>query len=282
MKGIGKGWHYKYPEHALAAKGIRTKIRYPKVKGSKKIKKVMREFKEHKLHSGRDGLVTSRPQAVAIALSEQRKAEKKMRNIPFPKESFKHLIAKQKHEAFKELEHERKEHSLWEEKDFSRVRQAHDEFLLKTGEQEKGEVAKEKKEHPWATEKQAERIVKDHEKALLKEKKDIVKHYDEFTTSDLQGVVEALAKKYNVDDDKLLEEIIIAHNYKTSTLQNEYLERKRTPNKFYVYEKTSDGLILKAAQNTLRSAKKYKTNPNWFISTKPLKDKFGFIGDPLD
>jgi hypothetical protein len=32
MKGIGKGWHYKYPEHALAAKGIRTKIKLPKVK----------------------------------------------------------------------------------------------------------------------------------------------------------------------------------------------------------------------------------------------------------
>jgi hypothetical protein len=40
-KGIGKGWHYKYPEHALAAKGIRTKIKLPKgIKTGRKINPV--------------------------------------------------------------------------------------------------------------------------------------------------------------------------------------------------------------------------------------------------
>ena len=43
-----------------------------------KIATVMREFKEGELHSGGSGkTVTSRPQAVAIAMSEARRAAKK-------------------------------------------------------------------------------------------------------------------------------------------------------------------------------------------------------------
>lgn len=42
-----------------------------------KVRKVMREFKEGTLHSGKGGpIVKSRAQAVAIALSEQRSANK--------------------------------------------------------------------------------------------------------------------------------------------------------------------------------------------------------------
>lgn len=53
------------------------KPKYPS--GKKKIAKVMREFKHGKLHSGskKGPMVKSRKQAVAIALSEQRKAEGK-------------------------------------------------------------------------------------------------------------------------------------------------------------------------------------------------------------
>lgn len=49
-------------------------------KGQRKIKKVMEEFKEHSLHSGsKEGpQVKSRSQAVAIALSEARKAGAKI------------------------------------------------------------------------------------------------------------------------------------------------------------------------------------------------------------
>ena len=48
------------------------------MKEKRKVKKVMREFEEGKLHSGsKKGPVVSNPkQAVAIALSEQRKAKK--------------------------------------------------------------------------------------------------------------------------------------------------------------------------------------------------------------
>ena len=44
-----------------------------------KVKKVMHEYKNNTLHSGskKGPKVTSRKQAVAIALSEQRKARKK-------------------------------------------------------------------------------------------------------------------------------------------------------------------------------------------------------------
>jgi hypothetical protein len=45
---------------------------------NKKIKKVMGEFKEGTLHSGKGGKVVKNPkQAIAIALSEARKAKKK-------------------------------------------------------------------------------------------------------------------------------------------------------------------------------------------------------------
>lgn len=76
--------------------------------------------------------------------------------------------------------------------------------------------------------KQLDKTLTDLKKdvALLKEKKDVVHHFDEFTTSDLQGTVEALAKEYDVDDEELLQEIIIAHNYKTKKLQDEYLDSK--------------------------------------------------------
>lgn len=53
-----------------------------KVKGKGKVEVVMKEYKAGKLHSGKPGpgkgkVVTSKKQAVAIALSEQRKANKK-------------------------------------------------------------------------------------------------------------------------------------------------------------------------------------------------------------
>lgn len=46
-------------------------------KCTNKIKKVMKEFKKHKLHIGskKGKLVKKRKQAIAIALSEQRKAK---------------------------------------------------------------------------------------------------------------------------------------------------------------------------------------------------------------
>jgi hypothetical protein len=43
-------------------------------KGTRKVHKVMKEYKEGALASGSGGKVTSRKQAVAIALSEARKA----------------------------------------------------------------------------------------------------------------------------------------------------------------------------------------------------------------
>lgn len=48
-------------------------------KRKSKVEKVMKEFKEDTLHSGskKGPKVTSRKQAIAIALSEQRKARKK-------------------------------------------------------------------------------------------------------------------------------------------------------------------------------------------------------------
>ena len=49
-----------------------------KKKGVEKVKKVMEEFKEHKLHSGskKGPLVTNPKQAVAIGYSEKRKQGK--------------------------------------------------------------------------------------------------------------------------------------------------------------------------------------------------------------
>ncbi len=48
--------------------------------GKKKIEKVMHEYKEHKLHSGskKGPEVTNPKQAIAIALSESRKAGAKI------------------------------------------------------------------------------------------------------------------------------------------------------------------------------------------------------------
>jgi hypothetical protein len=47
-------------------------------KPSPKVTKVMHEFKAHSLHSGKGGpVVTSRKQAIAIALSEQAQANKR-------------------------------------------------------------------------------------------------------------------------------------------------------------------------------------------------------------
>lgn len=47
-------------------------------RGQKKVQKVMHEFKAGTLHSGKGGkVVKSRKQAVAIALSEAKRAKKK-------------------------------------------------------------------------------------------------------------------------------------------------------------------------------------------------------------
>lgn len=50
-----------------------------KTKAKKKIERVMKEFKEKKLHSTskKGPIVTNRKQAVAIGLAEARKAKKK-------------------------------------------------------------------------------------------------------------------------------------------------------------------------------------------------------------
>ena len=48
-----------------------------KTKGEKKASKVMREYKEGTLHSSSGKKVTSRKQAVAIALSEKERAGKR-------------------------------------------------------------------------------------------------------------------------------------------------------------------------------------------------------------
>lgn len=49
----------------------------PKKQGKKKVEKVLREYKEGQLKSGSGGKVTSRKQAIAIALSEAGMSKKK-------------------------------------------------------------------------------------------------------------------------------------------------------------------------------------------------------------
>lgn len=50
-----------------------------KSKAKKKVEKVMKEFSEHKLHSGskKGPVVKSRPQAIAIAMKESGQSKKK-------------------------------------------------------------------------------------------------------------------------------------------------------------------------------------------------------------
>jgi hypothetical protein len=57
-------------------------VKYGPKKGTKKVAKVMREYKSGSLHSGskKGPVVTSKKQAVAIGLSEQRKADKKRKS----------------------------------------------------------------------------------------------------------------------------------------------------------------------------------------------------------
>lgn len=71
-------WFRDHVRHSEARRyGHTSKLKLPH--GHRKIEKVLYEYKHGKLYSGRGkkNLVTSRRQAVAIALSEQRKTEMK-------------------------------------------------------------------------------------------------------------------------------------------------------------------------------------------------------------
>lgn len=60
----------RHPDKLGAGAAKRKKLRSPK----EKMHVVMSEFKRGTLHSGHGGKVTSRPQAIAIGMSEERKA----------------------------------------------------------------------------------------------------------------------------------------------------------------------------------------------------------------
>jgi Family of unknown function (DUF6496) len=63
-----------------ARKRSSKKAHKPTPKGKRKVKIVMEEFKAGQLKSGGSGKTVTNPkQAIAIALSEQRKSEKKSR-----------------------------------------------------------------------------------------------------------------------------------------------------------------------------------------------------------
>lgn len=69
--------HHKKEEHKKEHHHKKVTKKAPKAKA--KVKKVMHEFKEDELHSGsKTGPIVKNPkQAIAIALSEARKAKKK-------------------------------------------------------------------------------------------------------------------------------------------------------------------------------------------------------------
>jgi hypothetical protein len=76
-----------------------TKKKSSSTKGRGKVKKVMHEYKEHELKSGRSGKkVTNPKQAIAIALSEAREAGA---NIPKKKGASKKKSATKKKTAAK-------------------------------------------------------------------------------------------------------------------------------------------------------------------------------------
>jgi len=62
----------------LKGRGVMEKKKGGMVKAQKKVRKVMKEFKEGTLHSGKKGpVVKNRKQAIAIALSEAGVAKKR-------------------------------------------------------------------------------------------------------------------------------------------------------------------------------------------------------------
>ena len=70
----------KWRQHSFVLTKNAVRIyRIQKMVKTDKVKKVMDEWKHHKLHSGskKGPIVTSQKQAVAIALSEKRKAQHK-------------------------------------------------------------------------------------------------------------------------------------------------------------------------------------------------------------
>lgn len=84
MKSIKDADHAERKRHKVSAKGMKSMcpkehLKHYSKKGKAKVEKVMHEYKEHKLHSGskKGPVVHKRKQAIAIALSEQRKANRK-------------------------------------------------------------------------------------------------------------------------------------------------------------------------------------------------------------